>query len=332
MRITRATLLKLAQDTVLQRTRRERGILAIYLCGTLQGEDFMLGGAADIDLVFVHDDTPPAAREIVRLNDELHIDIAHHARRDYREVRSLRLHPWMGPTLAACQPLYDPTHFLDFVQASVRGQFDRPDHVLSRVRSQAEHARQMWSGFALGPPEPGAESVLTFLRALDHAANAIALLSGPPLTERRLLLGFHARAEAVRQPGLHAGLLGLLGAPLVDVDTLRGWLPAWGAALEALPADAPERLHPARRPYYTLAVEAMLGGEQPKAALWPLLRTWSLAARHLPPASPERLAWQEACQRLELSGPAFTARLEALDTYLDLVEETVEEWGRKNGA
>ena len=333
MRITRETLLKNARDTITQRTRADRGIVSVYLTGSLLGDDYLMGGAADIDLVFVHTDRPEIEREIVRLIDEIHLDIAHHAQRDYRQARSLRLHPWLGPTLNTCKPLYDPQHFLDFTQASVRGQFDRADNVVARARQQAEHARQIWSAYADSMPAPGPQAVTDYLRSVDHAANAVASLSGPPLTERRYLLNFPARAEAAGRPGLQAGLLGLLGAPHAELETLRLWLPLWQAAFEALPPDpALLRLAPARHAYYQLAFESLLNGNQPRAVLWPLLRTWTLAISHLPVGGPQRQAWVDACEHLGLQGPAFAERIQALDAFLDMVEETLEEWARINGA
>jgi hypothetical protein len=332
MRINREALLKIAEDTVDRRTRTERGILSAYLSGSLLGDEFLLGGTADIDLVFIHLDPPPQEREVVRLSDEVHLDISHYDQRAYREARSLRLHPWQGPTLFECKILYDPQHFLDFIQASVRGQFHRPDNVLRRARQQVEHARQIWLGFNEQPPgRPGSKEVWTYLRAIDHAANAVASLNGPPLTERRLLLNFSQRAEAAGRPGLYPALLGMLGAPHTEVDTLRSWLITWQAALAAIPeAVVPPRLHPCRHLYYLRPFETILDGEHPSAILWPLLRTWTLAAGLLPEGAPERIVWREAFQRLGLLGEGFAERVEALDAFLDLVEDTLERWSRQH--
>ena len=49
------------------------------------------------------------------------------------------------------------------------------------------------------------------------------------------------------------------------------------------------------------------------------------------PDSSERRAWHQACDQLELVGPSFAERIQALDAYLDGVEETLEEWARLNG-
>lgn len=332
MRINRETLLKIAQDTVNQRVRRERGLISAYLCGSLLGESYLLGGTADIDLAFLHLDTPAMEREIVRLTDEVHLDIAHHAQKEFNQVRRLRTHPWLGPTLATCKVLYDPQHFLDFTQASVRGQFDRADYVLERARLQAEHARQIWLAFyRQAPSEPGPRELGQYLRAVSHAANAIASLDGPPLTERRLLLEFPKRAQGVGKPGLYFGLLGLLGAPQVDAATLRLWLDDWQAALEQVGENPPARLHPARLAYYRRAFEALLEGAEALAVLWPLLRTWTEAADRLPPGSAAPEAWAAAMQRLGLGQAGFASRVEALDAFLDMVEETLENWGRAAG-
>jgi len=333
MRITREALLKLAQDTANQRARADLGILAVYLHGSLLDEEPLLGGTADIDLFFVHNDEPAFEREIVRITDEVHLDIAHHPRKIYRQARELRMHPWLGPVLYGCKILYDPQHFLDFTQASVRGQFYRPDQVLGRIRPQVESARQMWLSLTSAKDSPGIETVSLYFRAVGLVANAIAGLSGKPLTERRFLMGFPKRAEAVGHPGLYAGLLGLLGGPMVDAPAVRAWLPGWRLAVETLPGDkTPPRLSPPRIPYYLRAFEVILDSDQPLGVLWPLLHTWTKAVGLLPEDSRAHGAWKDAITRLGLLGKAFTEREAALDAYLDQVEELLEAWARENGA
>ncbi len=332
MRITRDTLLRIVRDTVNSRTRANRSIVSIYLCGSLLGDDFMLGGATDVDLVFIHTDSPAEERELVPLTADVHLDIAHHQHRDYRQPRRLRTHPWLGPTIFECEILHDPQHFMTFNQASVRGQFDRPDYTLYRSRVQAEHARQMWLEFHSEQPEPTPKVLSKYYRALEHAVNAVASLSGSPLTERRFLLRFPERAAAVHRPGLYPGLLGLLGAPNITVEMLQGWLPDWQAALAALDqVKSPARLEAPRRSYYIKGVEALLGGADPLAVLWPFERTWTQAAVYL--EQTEHLGrWQAAMEQLGLLGSGFHDRIAAFDAYLDLVEETLEKWAEANGA
>jgi hypothetical protein len=332
MRITNEMLFKLANDEVARRRNSDRDLIAAYLHGSLLGDTPLLGNAGDIDLFLVHGEEPTVEREIVRITDDIHFDIAHHGRRMYRQPRELRLHAWLGPIINGCKILYDPQHFLDFTQASVRGQFDRSDNILGRTRPQYEHARQIWMGFYLEPHPPQPEDATLYLKSLDHVANAVAGLSGPPLTERRFLLDFQTRASAVNHAGLYVGFLGLLGAPAVDAAVLRSWLPGWQAAYMALsPEQAPARLHPHRLAYYEHAIDVMLGSERYQAALWPLWRTWTHAVIALGPGNHQQPAWQAAGERLGLLGPAFTERVAALDAYLDTVEEMLDAWGRERG-
>ena len=332
MRITRQILYKVAEDTVARRTRTDRDLLAIYLHGSLLETDPLLGGSTDIDLVFIHNDLVLAEREIKRLTDEVHLDIAHHDRKEYRRTRELRVHPWMGPTIYRCKILYDPQHFMDFTQASVRGQFNRAENVLERARGQADHARQMWFELEGLDGHPNLENVRLYLRAVEHAANAAASLTGPPLTERRFLQRFPARAEAIRRPGLYPGTLGLLGAPKVDRETLKEWLDGWQAAYQAIPAgQRPLRLHLDRLTYYRAGIEKILAGDNAEDALWPLLKTWIDAAAQLPQGAPERETWVECFEKLELYGAVFREKVAALDAFLDLVEEALEDWARANG-
>jgi hypothetical protein len=332
MRITIEMLNKVARDTVAQRTRSNRDILAIYLHGSLLLGEPLLGGTTDIDLFFVHNEDIPETREIVRMTDDIHLDIAHHPRRIYRHARDLRLHPWLGPTIVGCRILFDPQHTMDFILASVGGQFNQPDNIMARARGQAEAARQAWLSFQLEHPEPGIEETTRYLKAVEHAANAIASLSGPPLPERRFLLSFPERAEAVGRRGLYNGLVGLLGGSSVEPETLHTWLGHWRAAFEAVPREkAPPRLAPFRLNYYLRAYEAMLGSDTPLAVLWPLVNSWTQAAQRLPAESPEFAEWQGAARQLGLLGEAFYERIAAFDSYLDLVEETLDAWAQKNG-
>lgn len=337
MRINRDTLLKITADTVRQRTRAGSDVISAYLSGSLLGDDYLLGGAADIDLTFIHLQLPQADREIVPVTEDVHLDIAHYVQKDFRDTRTLRLHPWMGPTLFACKPLYDPQHFLDFTQASVRGQFDRPDYILQRSRQQYEHSRQMWMAFhTSGGEHTSTGDLLRYLRSVEHAVNAAASLNGLPLTERRLVLAFGQRANALGRPGLLPGLIGLLGGAnaggLSDLQhLLAAWRDTWNAAIEENSVALPARLQPARMGYYARAFDAILKGDTPQAILWPLLRTWTQAAGLLPDGHVLRQVWQKSVVGLGLAGEALAERVQALDSYLDMIDEALDEWGRANG-
>jgi hypothetical protein len=332
MRINQNMLLKLANDAVAKYVDTDRTLLAIYLQGSLLGNAPLIGNTADIDLFFIHTDEVGVDREIVKISDEVHLDISHHSHAVYRQPREIRVHPWLGPAVYGCKIMYDPQHFVDFVQASVRGQFSNVGNVLSRVRRQAGHAREIWEAFYDDPHPPNPQEASLYLHALEHAANSVAGLSGQILTERRFLLDFPARVEAVGKPGLYAGFLGLLGASNVDGKSIRAWLPEWQNAYRALPTSAtPIRLHPARRLYYEHAVDAILGDPGPQNALWPFWRTWTHMMCVLPTDNPHRPAWQKAGEQLGLLGDVFNEKIAGLDAYLDMVEELIDTWARDNG-
>ncbi len=336
MRITRETLLKLAKETVNRRVQQDRGIVAVYLVGSLLGSEPLLGGTADVDLVFVHDTDPFLEREFIALNDEALLDIQHLSQVLFRHPRDLRVDPWLGSDLYASPlVLHDTQHWFDFTQASARSQFTHPENVLARARKLADSARQEWSRLSLLPPEEnGPALVYAYLKILEQAANAVACLSGGPLSGRRFLLRFPERAQSVGRPELSAGLVSLLGGGLVPPEDVRAWLPDWAVAYDraARQNDAPLELHSARKLYIQHGVEALLEGEQPEAALWALLRSWALSARSLPAGSPCLKAWGEASARLRLAHEDRPERLGSLDRYLDQVEETLDRWGQENGA
>jgi hypothetical protein len=327
MRITTELLSKIAEDTVAERTKLNSGVLAAYLHGSVVMGEPVLGGTADIDLVLVYEDIDEH-REIVRLTEDVHLDIEHHPRSKYEPARDLRTAPRLGSTVFCARPLYDPKHFWDFVQASVRGMFEQQDNVIGRVEPQLQAARDTWLRFHNRPPEPGPEQVWQYLDALENIVNGIACLSGFPLAERRFLLHFPEKAEAAGQPGLYMGLLGLLGVNELTVADVRSWIPLWEEAFEAvcdLPS-TPAHLHRHRKAYYYRVFNVLLDSDQPVSVIWPLLRTWTRAVLKLHPGSSQAQAWQDVFSQLKLTGDGFEDRVDGLDAFLDMVEELFENW------
>jgi hypothetical protein len=323
MHITRKNLLRIAKETALKGALSDPSLVAAYLTGSLRSDNPFLGNTTDIDIVFVHAGEPKIHREILPLTPEIHLDIFHNPRSLYDKPKELRVHPWLGPELYDPLQLYDPQHFFEFIQAGVRDRYDEPANVQLRSHLLAENARQIWSN--LQPAQPyGPGQVLDYLKSIFLAANAVALLAGDPLTERRFLLQFPASAQAAAQPGLADELLSLLGGNQVERSSLAGFLPEWEKAfIEA--AGIPtvnRRIAAARLGYYKLACESMLESETPQAFLWPLLFTWTLSVSVLPPMW--NVPWQSACGALGLDETSFGERLDGLDHFLDAVEAIQE--------
>jgi hypothetical protein len=333
MRITPDILLKIAQDFVAQRTQADRSIVAAYLHGSVLGKEPLLGNATDIDLFFIYTDDVRAEREIIRITDDVHFDIVNAPRRLFRQVRELRTHPWWGPTFYGCKILHDPQHFIDFIQASVRGQYERPDHVLARSRPLLQQARQIWLSFGFEGNTAAIARVERYLQALAYSANAIALLTGNPLTERRFLLDFALRAEAIGRPGLMAGFMGLLNATHINQDIAYGLIENWSMAFELAQKHVPPpELSAGRKNYYLHVFDAFVSHGNPSLLFWPLLRTWTNLIALIPPDTTSHQIWQDHCEQMGLGGSAFLEKLAALDAFLDLIEETIDAWAEQQGA
>ncbi len=333
MRITLEALQKAARESAERFARRDRSLVCIYLTGSLLGDEPLLGGTTDIDLIFVHTTLPPYAREIVRLTDEIHLDIAHLPQSAFQQPRRLRADNWIGAFLCA-NPivLHDIGHWFEFTQASAGAQFDLPEYVLQRARQFSEMARQSWLDLQTQPAEATPQQVHQYLDILENASNAVSVLYGTPLTERRFLIQFPQRAETAGRPGMAAGLADLIQDDPASAELIENLLENWRAAMQsaAALAEKPPRLDPARQAYYERAILS-LTEESPAAALWLMLRTWTRAARALPPDAVAVSDWQEACRRLALSPQSLPERLKAVDAYLDTVEETLDEWGKQYG-
>ena len=323
MRLTTEKLRRYAEKYIAQQ-QRDMHLLAAYLGGSLlQGQPF-LGGAADVDLVLIYNNTPQPSRRIVSLPGEAHLDIIRHDRTRYEPPRALRGAPFLGPLLFRAEPLYDPQHFLDFVQAAVRSRFHAPEWAAARARRLLQEARETWFALddALTP-----EALLQYLEAVFQAANVPATLLGYTFSRRRVLLDFPLAAQHWGHPALSGLLFRAVGAeqsaPLLSGETIAAWESALQAAASS--SQPPDELAPARQPYYRRAVAAYLGSSTPVHALYPLLFTWSLAVQTAGDA--HRAPWQ---QFLESTGLA-QGRAEALDALLDSLEEALEGWEKAQG-
>ena len=335
MRVTRESLIRIAKETAQERAFNDRDIIAAYLTGALVASetDPMLGGTADIDIIFVHAEEPKHRREFVKLTPDFHLDISHRAKAEFKRPRELRLDPWLGWEMYDPMLLYEREKFFEFIQAGLRAgfEFNAPAPALQRSRLLLSHARGIWRDLLGVEDTVTPTDIAQYMKSLFHAVNAVAELSGPPLQERRLMLEFLPRAETAQRPGLSAGLVGLLGATDLDPSVIMEWLPDWKVAFEAAAENSrvDPRIHPARLNYYEKAIRAMQAGENPHAALWPLLQTWTLAVDVLPEDA--STLWRSVCEQLHLTASGFEEHVNGLDQYLDEVEILLDELATQHG-
>jgi hypothetical protein len=226
--------------------------------------------------------------------------------------------------------LYDGQHFFDFIQAGVREKYHDPVNAHGRATLNAQHARQIWGDLQV-KQDDSPKSMLFYLKSVNHAANAIAVIKDSPLSERRFLLEFPDCAETAGNAGITEDLYDLLGSRQADKNSLEVFLSSWEKDfLEAgMSPSADVRLHPARLAYYRQGFEALLASEKPLSILWPLIHTWSLAAVTLPET--ERSAWIACCQQLGLLQAGLDSRLQKLDHFLDEVEKILDNMAVSNG-
>src|SRR5689334_16539123 len=235
MRVTRESLIRIAKETTQQRAFTERDLIAAYLTGSLaSAADSMLGGTADIDVIFVHAEEPKHRREFVKLTPDFHLDISHRAKAEFKRPRELRLDPWLGWEMYDPMLLYEREKFFEFIQAGLRAgfEFNAPAPALQRSRLLLSQGRAIWRDL-LAVEDITPQDVTRYMQSIYHAVNAVAELSGPPLQERRLLLEFPSRAETAQRPGMNDGLLDLMGALNLDVSIMDTWLADWKLAYEA---------------------------------------------------------------------------------------------------
>jgi predicted nucleotidyltransferase len=335
MRVTRESLIRIAKETAQERAYNDRDIIAAYLTGSLASDegDPMLGGTTDIDIIIIHADEPKHRREFVKLTPDFHLDIGHRARAEFKRPRELRVDPWLGWEMYDPQLLFEREKFFEFVQAGLRAgfEFNAPAPALQRSRSLLAHGRQIWRDLLQVEDTVTPTDIVNYMKSLYHAVNAVAELSGPPLQERRLMLEFAPRADAAQRPGMEAALVGLLGASALDASKISAWIPDWKLAFEAAAENSrvDPRIHPTRLNYYEKAFQAMLGGDNPRAVLWPLLETWTLAVEVLPDHAVS--AWQSACGQLGLTARDIEEHVAGLDQFLDEVEALLDELAAQNG-
>src|ERR687891_404196 len=173
MRVTRESLIRIAKETAQERAFNDRSIIAAYLTGALVSSEIdpMLGGTADIDIIFVHADEPKQRREFVKLTPDFHLDISHRAKTEFKRPRELRLDPWLGWEMYDPMLLYEREKFFEFIQAGLRAgfEFNAPAPALQRSRLLLSQARQLWRDLLAVGDVVTPKDVNQYMQSLYHA-------------------------------------------------------------------------------------------------------------------------------------------------------------------
>lgn len=326
MRITRDILLTQARENAAKLAAKDRGVICIYLAGSLLLEDPLIGGITDIDLICVHDRPVEKRREVIRLSTDINLDLAHYEKEEFEPSRKLRTDAWIGGGFETVPlVLHDALRWYDFTRASATAQFWRPENIAARARSFLVPARKTWSDLQDEAIPQGIKRTTAYLRALRDAANGIIVLSGTPQPIRRLLVELPSRA-------LQAGLLDFAGEFIslftsseVSDEKFSAWVTGYASIFEESKEikNFPAQLQPFRRPYYEKAIVSIYP-DHPAAALWIMLQTWTKTAAFLPKTGEAYKSWQSLCRDLEVDTRNLPQRLEPLDHLLDRAEEAVD--------
>jgi hypothetical protein len=331
MRITRELLINVAREQTEKITLKDHSVQCAYLVGSLLRDEPFLGGITDIDLVYVHDRPVQKPREIIRLNAEVHLDIAHLTEEAFNPPRKLRTDAWIGGTLdKGPLVLYDRFHWFDFTRASAASQYWQTENVIKRARSFAAPARQAWQTLVDENPQ-GLKRTQLYLGALRDTANALAVYSGTPLTLRHFILDLPERINKIDIPEFTASFVAQFSNESIEAAHLEKWHSEWLAAYDAVKGlkETPVQYSPNRRIYYEKAME-VLAPDHPAAALWILLNTWTDLASLMPKTESLYKEWQSFIRALRLDSKGMPEHLVSLDTLLDLVESTIDSWQEEN--
>jgi hypothetical protein len=326
MRITRDILLNQARENASRMAAKDRGLICIYITGSLLRDDPLIGGVTDIDLICIHDRPISVQREVIRLSAEISLDLAHYEQENFEPARKLRTDAWIGGEMENVPiVLHDSLRWYDFTRASATAQFWRSENIYARACSFLVPARKAWSDLRDEVIPQGIKRVSAFLNALRDTANSVAVLSGAPLALRRMLLELPERAGKADLPGFAGEFVQLFTSDQVTDELFDQWIAAYPSVFDSLKEsdNRPVSLQYFRRGYYEKAARALYQ-DHPAAAIWILLRTWTKGAAVLPKSVQAYKDWQSLVKSLELDSRHLPARLEALDHLLDMVEEVIE--------
>jgi hypothetical protein len=241
---------------------------------------------------------------------------------------------WIGSSFCGeTLLLYDEGHWFDFQQAAIFSKFFLPETRYQRCKPMLDKARNAWLFLDGLAGEIKFQHIVQYVYTLENLGNIIAGLVSFPLPLRRFGLHLPENASTLGKPGLAAGLFDLYSPVNWETFQWPQWIADWQTLFQQISTvpDCPADFQPFRIDYY-LQPMYLLQEENPEAGLWISLKTmldgWAyLKKRKIKPEiEPESMLSQ-----LNLTKNNFPQRLDEMDTYLDALEITVEEWATNQG-
>lgn len=328
MKVSREKLIDLA-STETEKRADNGDVISAYIIGSVASGDPIIGGTADVDLVLIHEMSPPFDREIHPLSMDFHLDITHHSTSMYERPTELRIDPWLGPTM--CEPifLYDPDHFFERAQAGVRGRFHRTDFVHERAQAFLSRAREDKTQL-----ESNDVDIQKYLKVLLESTNVIVTLSGFPAAGRRLVQVIEARLEKFGASEFFTRFLQLHGIDRLMEGQVEEWIEQWVSCSQDVTSEEDQSAI-ARQRYYLSGFEIHISQGTPGLTLWNLLDKWADTIQALNATTVDgkhRDNFEQALVSLGFSVSEYMGRLDELESYLDDIEEYLEIWAHEHGA
>lgn len=331
MILNKERLLTMAQTFLSKRLHSDHSVVCVYLTGSMLQDDPFINGTADVDLVIVHNQPVDEIREIVGMTPEVTLDIHHIEQSYYSPPRKVRKDPWIGSSLCF-DPLllYNKGHWFEFMQASVEAGFFSPDYVIYRSELFSNEARLLLT--ELENQSNLGHSIFTssYIKIIEDGCNAIACLSGLPLTDRTLMKRFNEAAEAINREDLVPMLYGLILGQNSPFPYYDYFFNSWKYYLEYFGNSdlAPCKMKSDRIPYYKAPV-SYYWNEHLASALWIMAKTWCSVAKAYQLDDNEYFS--TFCNMLEISPMFFSKRKTQLEFFLDSIEEAQKNWGAAQG-
>nr|MBI2904046.1 hypothetical protein [Chloroflexota bacterium] len=335
LKIEQTNLLRLARDYAARQATARPSLRCAVLTGSVARGEPPLGDAVDLDILMVDDSVVAPQAELARLSDFVFVDALIVPPTAYADRKAVRVHHHTGPMINSALLLYDPRHYFDILQASVRAPYSRADHIYARARSAQAAAVAAYEPLAAYCEDPAPEPLpIDLLMALHDSlylsACAVVLLMAQPDSTgpRKMMVRFEGAARQLWPElyGRFLGALGVAGLSPAEVEPLfADWLTQYKAASKR--GTANPLIHPLKRGYYERGIRALIAEGHAINTLWLMEHTFAACVRDLSPFPAE---WTQFLQTTgKASGAEFSRRVQETEAFLALVDETLVNWAKR---